>query len=408
MVEKNKYLLIILFLTSLSFYNIYGIEPSWIDLPQDPIKYFDKKNKLLIKLKNLIDTYHSIQKTDFEKAESRIYLLSKIINFIETHLLKNLNNDEYLVRILNSLLNISKSKKLYLEKIRDFYQNYDDSYETVRDDIIAQALSTNKNEKTDFKAATFLGKSTKSFLIKDDSYHYKFLILNNGKLYIPSMKVSIGKFWLEVIDPCHRRYLLEYREKWERLKIKDRPKFFFWMEDKVIPWYSSKTFYPTNEEIQKIFTPVIINKKFYSKYPFDPSVENSKVVIRKQCLTQKYYLFQTRKDSKDGHIFVINPDKKIRIALGSQCIRHTSLSRGMPIIGIGSLWFENGRIYRISFSSGHYFPSFIHYKQVLDIFEEYGVILSNNTEVIYYDGPKYKTCTYSKFRKILTAKLRKK
>lgn len=56
-------------------------------------------------------------------------------------------------------------------------------------------------------------------------------------------------------------------------------------------------------------------------------------------------------------IYVINDDNSLKACVSTERQKHTSLSKGKPIVGAGSFVVDNGVVKYLEISSGHYLPS---------------------------------------------------
>ena len=359
--SKTKYLFLILLFCNM-IPKKESIKPSWEDLPSFHLTKITLSDCPPIKrVENMIIKYHKIDKTKLPNIKKRINLLTKISNYIEDNINISIM-DSYQKNILLSIYKISISKIKYLKKLLLYYEKYNDNFDSL-----------------------------KSFFKDYKPTKYKVITIYEKEFYVSSLRDVIGGYWIECVDPCHRRYLVNYRLKWSKIKDKNKPMFFLWLENQIINSNMATSYFPKEIDILMYHIPKIEDGKIYLK-----SLEDN-----------KYYLLNTPMDNKEGHVFTIAPNQELRIGLGSAEMRHSSLSKGKPVLGAGAFWFKKGIIKKISFSSGHYMPKFVHFYQTIEILKNKKLLLRDDIEVEYYDGPRRKVSSLPEFLKIIKSKLRK-
>lgn len=196
------------------------------------------------------------------------------------------------------------------------------------------------------------------------------LALRNNITYSLKMHEYWGGFWLESIDPCHRR-LAHYYVVWKEQKpeCKDYLSFFLWLETQYVP--------------PSILSVKYLNEKECS--PFEAMIDNGRI-ISKQSKTPLSTPVATK------YIYTITLDERLYVAPWGNGIWHTSFSCGKPVLGSGLLTIENGRITGISFESGHYLPSIEQGYRSLIWFQNHSVFIENPLQITYFlNRKKYTT-----------------
>lgn len=188
------------------------------------------------------------------------------------------------------------------------------------------------------------------------------LTLRNNITYSLKMHEYWGAFWLESIDPCHRR-LAHYYVIWKEQnpECKDYLPFFLWLEMQYIP--------------PSILSVKYLNEK--ERAMFEATIENGKIISK-----QSKALISTGSVVK--YIYIITLDEQLYIAPWGNTIWHTSFSCGKPVLGSGLLTIENGIITGISFESGHYLPSIEQGYRSLNWFQNHDVFIENPLQITYF------------------------
>lgn len=196
------------------------------------------------------------------------------------------------------------------------------------------------------------------------------LTLRNNVTYSLKMHEYWGAFWLESIDPCHRR-LAHYYMIWKRQnpECEDYLPFFLWLEKQYVP--------------PSILSVRYLNEK--ERVMFEAMVENGKIISKQSGLP-----ISTATATK--YIYIITLDEQLYIAPWGNAIWHTSFSCGKPVLGSGLLILENGIITGISFESGHYLPSIEQGFQSLNWFQNHSVVIEKTLQITYFlNRKKYTT-----------------
>jgi hypothetical protein len=85
-------------------------------------------------------------------------------------------------------------------------------------------------------------------------------------------------------------------------------------------------------------------------------------------------------------LFCIEADGIISACLSQDNIRHTSLSFGRALSGVGILEVRNGKITKLRLDSGHYLPSITPNKQTVSILQQKGINLPETLPVTYFEN----------------------
>lgn len=294
---------------------------AWIDIP-------DKKfitHKYSQDVVNLLDKYHTIDKTKLEFLNSRINLLNEIYQKV---MVLEIENDKGRLGNLTKLLPLVEKKLWYLKQIHNIY--------------------TNKNL---FKVFIEPKKG------KDN---YQPIYLVNKVLFDFNLPTIWGLFKLDVIDPCHRMLTAHYL-KWQEYG-KNIP-FFLWLETQEMSFRT-------------------LQMKFFS----ESEIAESEIIIEKDLFkgvtTNE---LSNLNDKNREYIYILSLEKKIIVVEGGELVRHICLSHGKPVLGSGSLKIENGNLVYIDVESGHYQPTPEVLYQVLQILQDKGTHLDyTKIEVAYY------------------------
>lgn len=151
-----------------------------------------------------------------------------------------------------------------------------------------------------------------------------------------------GDYWLEIIDPSHRLNVCRLRKTWEKSNS-DLP-FFIWLES-AATWDLLPI---VNYELKNTHHLTIQNGLVYrngTPYSTGADVET---------------------------IYVINDDNSLKACISTERQKHTSLSKGKPIVGAGSFVVDNGVVKYLEISSGHYLPSEPDAIRSFNYFESHG------------------------------------
>lgn len=297
---------------------------AWIELPE---KQFITKNKYSAQVIEMLDKYHSIDKTKLEFLNNRINLLNKIcqkIAFLESKYdKKDLGN-------VTKLFLLAKKKLWYLQQINNIYTD---------ENLFKVFVEPQKRE---------------------DNYEQIYLV--NKVLFDFNLPTLWGLFQLEVIDPCHRMLTTHYL-KWQ--KHGGKTPFFLWLETEEMSFRTLQMKFFSINEIEK--SEIIIDKGI-----FKSAVNN---------------LLLNLNDQNKEYIYILSLDKKMIVTEGGDLVRHTSLSHGRPVLGSGSLKIKDGNLIYIDAESGHYQPTPEVLYQVLQILKDKGANLDySRIEVAYYLG----------------------
>ena len=336
--SEMKFLRFLLFLLCLEFRSIYSEPPvDWIDIPHADYKVILATEEVEIEcLNQLISKYHSINKSSLKVQLSRIELLEAISNYLES-----LASQEKFLNQKNTILLLKKtvqSKRGYLKQMLEIPSD--------------EAISS---YHLDYPP-----------LLGTD---YEVISLRNNISYSLKMKEFWGKFWLESIDPCHRR-LANFYQFWldtNPVSISYQS-FFLWLESQPVSKNVPIVEYYSNTQLKSCCIEIIEGH------------------LRK---SDTHELVNT--DSTKRNLFIIDLSKDLYLEAYKEGVWHTSLSCGKPILGAGLLQIEQGIIKVIAFESGHYLPSGKQNFQVLQILREKGACIKDPLEVIYFeDRNKYK------------------
>lgn len=314
----------------------------WIDLPNenyvDVLGYETSHSK---KLSQLIENYNAIQKDQENNLDERVLRLEQILSFLKNWIENELSGIEK-KKHLNWLYSIAEGKKNYLSALKNIYREK------------KHAESSLKSYHSDPR----------------DLIDKKFqpIVLNNRRLFSLKMREYWGDFWIESLDPCHRR-LTPFYDQWmrESEKNKEIPHFFLWLENQHIPKYVPKVIYIEEKELPQFLVHV-------DDFGF------------------LHYRNQLAEFSAQGvrYLFAIDLKKNIFVAEENQGYSHSSFTSGRPVLGAGLLNVEKGRLKGIALESGHYLPSVETGFQILQILVEKNTLFPNQLELTYFhDRNKY-------------------
>ncbi|MBS0652368.1 MAG: hypothetical protein JSR39_02450 [Verrucomicrobia bacterium] len=309
----------------------------WIDIPRaDYHVILASEEPEIEPLDQLIAYYHSLDKSSLKSQSDRIAYLEAISCYLEQMEAQEKFADQRpTILLLNKTV---QSKKNYLEQL----------LKIPSDEEIASYH---------FDDSSLL------------SAHFEPLFLRNNITYSLRMKEFWGKFWLESIDPCHRR-LANYYQFWidTRPPRTDYQSFFLWLESQPIPKNVPVVDYYSDEKLEAC------------------RIEISDGYLRK---SDTHELVSTDKSKRN--LFVIDLLKELYLEPFKEGVWHTSLSRGKPILGAGLLQSEEGVVKTVAFECGHYLPSLEQSFQSLQVLRERGVRFKKPFQVVYFENRnKYK------------------
>lgn len=309
----------------------------WIDIPCTNYKEILASDEDEMDFLNgLVEQYHLLNKSSITTQQDRIHLLDDICTYLQW-----LSHQEKFKEIQSTILLLNKAVQNKREYIKQILQIPSD------EKIASYHLDTSEQQEMVFEP----------------------LLLRNNSSYSLKMKEFWGNFWLESIDPCHRR-LANYYQFWLNTNpvVKTYQSFFLWLESQTIPKNVLMVDYYSDEQV-KIFNIVLIDG-YLKKYDTLELV-NTDPLLR--------------------NVFVIDLAKELYLKSVKEGVWHTSLSRGKPILGAGLLQIEQGVIKMISFESGHYLPSIKQSFQALQILHAKGARFTDPFEVNYFENRnKYK------------------
>lgn len=272
----------------------------------------------------LVDEYHIIEKDKISNIKNRMILLNSI-----HHKLSNCENEK-----LNILGMYAKKKKNYLNCLNEMFN---------REILLPNQQIYNKEKLLPY------------FENKKDS---KSVCIVNEVRFDYKTNTKFGEYWLELIDPSHRLGIDFYKRIWE--KDNSNTNFFMWLE-KIECFHN---------------IPVINMPSNISQYRVD---------IRDGLILD---CDGNIKDtpSNEEEIFIIDENQNIFSCLSSNSMKHTSLSKGRPLLGVGSFQLEKGKIKYLENSSGHYLPGKKILTNTLEILKNKGINLEINTKIGYFDN----------------------
>lgn len=315
---------------------------SWIDLPNekytDVLGYETSHSK---KLDELIRNYNLISKTDKETLDQRIKLLEEILQFLKNWIENELSGIEK-KKHLNWIYEIAEGKKNYISALKSIYE------EKRYTEASLQAYHLNVEDLQD--------------------KNMKPVILNNRRLFSLKMKEYWGDFWIESLDPCHRR-LTPFYDQWisASQNNKNIPHFFLWLETQHIPKYVPKVIYIQESELAQFLIQV---DDFGFLHYRNQLADFSHPSIR--------------------YLFAIDLEKKMYVAEENLGYSHSSFTSGRPVLGAGLLKIEKGRLKGIALESGHYLPTVEIGFQILQILKEKKILFPEHVELTYFhDRNKY-------------------
>jgi hypothetical protein len=186
--------------------------------------------------------------------------------------------------------------------------------------------------------------------IKNNNYSLRYP--NREIIYDFSTNNWWGDMWLQLIDPAHRE-LDFYKNAWLDSNTCDN--FFIWLEKQPISFHHMSIDFILNSEIND----------------YKINVKNGLILDAKGQTIQSKHIY----DRYNETLFVIDANQDIFITDSAKNIRHTSLSRGAPVLGGGIMFIEKGLVKEIRGDSGHYLFYTPHMKQTINIMEKCGIHL---------------------------------
>ncbi|MBS0652363.1 MAG: hypothetical protein JSR39_02425 [Verrucomicrobia bacterium] len=198
----------------------------WIDLPDDNyLAVLGYETQNTIALDALIREYNKIPKDQIPTLSCRIKKLNKIIALVQDwtdNRLEAIDKKKHLLWISE----IASRKKNYLTELLTIYEN------NLHGEEEQQAYHTDISSLKDPAKAA--------------------VILNNHRFFSLKMREYWGDFWIETLDPCHRR-VTPFLDQWKELKKlnPEIPHFFLWLETQHIPKYVPRVTYLKGEELEK-------------------------------------------------------------------------------------------------------------------------------------------------------------
>lgn len=333
-----KFWKILLFSICLECRGLYSeLTVDWIDIPNADYKVILSTERAEIEyLNQLSASYHSIDKSSPQTQVSRIELLDAISEYLEGIAAQEKFADQKLTILL-----LNKAVRYKMEYLKQLLQIPSD-----------EALTSYHLDYSSLSERRF-----------------EPIPLRNNCSYSLKMKEFWGGFWLESIDPCHRR-LANYYQFWLNTKpvCKDYQSFFLWLESQPIPKNVPVVDYYSDTQLKSCY------------------IELMDGYLKKSDTNE---LINT--DPAKRTLFVIDLSKELYLEVYKEGVWHTSLSRGKPVLGAGLLHIEQGIIQMIAFESGHYLPSIEQGFQSLQILFEKGVRFKEPFEVVYFENRnKYK------------------
>lgn len=336
----------------------------WSDLPQDHLKdiLYEYEDRIDM-LDRHIQQYHKLKKINWKFIPKRISLL-KEISFLAQKTAQSFSTsssveESYLHNALSKLSIIASRKQNYLEEL--------------------------------FKLKNYKLKQLKQDIYIADhiSGDYVPFTLNDGRKIKYQTQEIWGQYFIEAVDPCHRRSLNSYHDIW----FKEFPEdelfdFFLWLEDKNVSLFFPAIIVPTEDELVQYQIEVRAGR-FYSN--------NGELITTEP--TEKEKINPEVPNFMKEPIFIINPDEKLYLGYSGREFAHTSLSYYRPIIGSGTIWLQGGLVTKLSLSSGHYLTNMEQNIQTFKILEQKGVNFNSCKEVLFFDGYHEQSLSVEAFKK---------
>lgn len=325
---KNYFLFF--FILNLSLLSSSETSCDWIDLPYDDYQIIlgmSEDDDQVRDINRIVQEYHLIPKDLNELLPLRINYLEKLKTFL--YQIENKENFPA-IKLLIDLTTKKLNYLIALSKIPEF------------DEIEAYHLNFNV------------------------SSNYKPIFLRNNMTYSLKMKEHWGAFWLETIDPCHRRLAHLYKfwlDHVSPLSQTDYLSFFLWLETQCVQKHIPIVKYYSDDEILKC----------------QIGIDNGYLIT-----SNSQELLTTPLNKRN--VFIINLDEELFIETCSEGIWHTTLSLGKPVLAVGLMDVDRGMVKRISFESGHYLPDIKQSFQSIQILVDKGVRFVDPFELIYFEN----------------------
>ncbi len=330
---KYYFLLTLLIFFKCSIYS----DVSFVDIPTTDYREILACHETEIEyLNQLVEHYHSLDKSSSATQILRISSLQSIADYLNALSIQGKFSE--IKSTIYLLKNHVQSKSEYIKKL----------LEIPTDQEI---------ERYHLDFSTHLNREFVSIPMRNDlSYSLK-------------MKENWGAFWLESIDPCHRR-LANYYQFWLNTKPVNQSyqSFFLWLEEQPISVATPAVSYYSEEQLNKCLI------EFESGYLINNETKE---------------LVTTPKNSRN--IFILNLEEQLYLETVSTGVWHNSLSLGKPVLCAGLLNVEDGLIHSVAFESGHYLPSQFQGFKFLKFLIEKNIRFKNSFELTYFENRnKYK------------------
>ena len=316
----------------------------WRDLPEIPIReIINRKMQELGALEEAVQYYQSLDKTQWSSISARIHALENIINISDR--LNQKIDDDGMILLTKQISILASNKKKYLQELIKIHENFDS-----------------------IKQQKYAQKYTDSTWIP--------LTVSNKITYNYSRHKYEGGFFIEAIDPSHRRFLHDYYQKWKKVCLQEceLPDFFLWLEDKTF-----SNFHP----FVKVYSNIEDLKVLIKDHVL--FISDGKTLLNSALGPKKVFTEEGEIAFHREHIFIINQDEEIFATYSGPSRSHASLSNYEPVIGCGSFIIKNGKITFLSGKSGHYLPNFQAVMQMVNIFIKKGYMFDDSTIIQYFD-----------------------
>ncbi len=328
-------LMVLFFVLCVSSHCIYSA-PGWVDIPILDYKMLLGMDSGEIGcLNERVKYYHSIDKSSLGDLPERIRLLESIHDsVVQMAESEKFCEKKSLLKLLESMV---QSKKEYLQHI----------LEIPADEIIARY-------HLDYS------------LVSDSPCGI--MSMRNTCSYSMKMKEFWGAFWLESIDPCHRR-LANYYQFWLDTdpELKSYQSFFLWLETQYVPQNIPMVSYYSEGQLAACCVE-IVDGYLVKKETQEPV---------STCRVKR-------------NIFVMDLSQDLYIEQVTEGVWHSSLSCGKPVLGAGLMEIERGIVKMIALESGHYLPSIEQGFQFIKILMKNNARIVDPFELIYFEnGKKY-------------------
>lgn len=320
-------------------------EKDWIDLPNDDYTLvLGYRNESSLQLSKLVGEYNQIAKDREDQLPLRIQALERVEKHLESWIKEGLTKVEK-KKHLQWLLSLAVKKKNYLVALDKIYAlNLEtdaalEEYHCAIQDQLPPSLTP--------------------------------VLLNNKRFFSLKMREYWGDFWLESLDPCHRRLTPFYLQWMERKKENPNlPHFFLWLETQHLPRYVPVVHYLSEEELKQAHV----------------RVERGQFISYCQGSAQPVNFV----DPSERYLFVIDTKEQLYVTTESRGCSHSSFTHGKPVLGAGLINIRDGVLERLALESGHYLPSVEVGYTILKLFDKMGVIWPRSFEIVYFfDRNKY-------------------